>query len=118
MSMMIDFFEIIRRLILLYVDMFMQWNSLFQVLIFMMLSLLSSLYLVHARPYKKKINNFLQVFNEIMTLVVSYLLMNVNGAVEDIQRQKETGVLMIYALYFTWFINMSVLMFSLCRFTY
>ena len=88
MSMMIDFFEIIRRLILLYVAMFMQWNSLFQVLIFMMLSLLSSLYLVHARPYKKKINNFLQVFNEIMTLVVSYLLMNVNGAVEDIERQK------------------------------
>ena len=118
MSMMIDFWEIIRRLILLYVAMFMQWGSLFQIHFFMMLTFLSLLYLVHAKPYKLKINNFLQVFNEIMILFLSYLLINVNGVVDDIDRLKYIGIIMMNTLYFTWAVNIVILLVSLGLFTY
>lgn len=51
MSLMVNFFEMIRRLILLYVAMFLIDKAWIQVIIFMTLSLMSLLYSSHSCPY-------------------------------------------------------------------
>ena len=45
----------------------------------MSLSLISLLYLGNTMPYKDKIRNVMQLINGTATLIVSYMLMVVNG---------------------------------------
>ena len=77
--MIIEFFEMIRRLILLYVAMFFNNQVWLQVSCFMVLSLASLLYLTGAMPYKKPSLQFIQIFNRAGTLFVAYFIMVVNG---------------------------------------
>ena len=77
--MIIEFFEMIRRLILLYIAMFFNDQVWLQVSCFMALSLASLLYLTGAMPYKKPSLQFIQIFNRAGTLFVAYFIMVVNG---------------------------------------
>ena len=74
-----DFIIIVRRLILLYSAMYMQDQVWFQVVMFASLSLMYLAYLVFTRPFKDGGENTMQIFNEYMTLTISYLVMVLNG---------------------------------------
>ena len=71
---------LLRRLILLYVAMFLASHAWFQVLIFTAMSIFSLVYLLETHPFKAKKENNLSFFNEWVTLGISYLFMVINGA--------------------------------------
>ena len=85
MSLMIKFFFMARRLANLYVYMFMSEHPGLQVIIFMALSLISLMYLVSFKPYKKRVNNYLFILNEIITLFVAYHVMVINGMCNEVE---------------------------------
>ena len=85
LSLWVNFFEIVRRLVLLYVAMFLASYAWFQIIVFMSFSLISMIYLGYTKPYKVWYENKLYLFNESCTLFVSYLVMGlvgVSGAIE------------------------------------
>ena len=64
LSLLSNFFTMVRRLILLYIAMFMEEQSWLQVGMFTMLSFASLVYLGYTRPYKSRQQNRLNIFNE------------------------------------------------------
>lgn len=69
----------VRRLILLYIAMFMEEHSWLQVSVFTLLSLASLVYLGYTRPFKTRQQNRLNIFNEWCSLVIAYHVMVLNG---------------------------------------
>lgn len=82
-SILNDFTVLIRRLILLYIAMFMADASWLQVGIFMILSCASLMYLGYTQPFKSRKQNLMSIFNEITALSVAYLVMVLNGMSHD-----------------------------------
>ena len=76
---MINFFVMVRRLVLLYVAMFLAQNNWYQVILFMLMSLVSLAYIGYNHSFKAKQENYLFSFNEAITLVLAYLIMVLNG---------------------------------------
>ena len=64
-----------RRLILLYVAMFLDQHTWLQITAFMSLSFLSTLYLGYTWPYKERVQNNLSMFNETAILIIAYFIM-------------------------------------------
>ena len=64
LSLVINFALIVRRLIMLYVAMFLAQYAWLQIMLFVSLSLISQLHLVHTWPFKEKTENWLSIFNE------------------------------------------------------
>ena len=74
-----NFFVMVRRLILLYIAMFMAYYSWLQVMIFTSLSVMFIAYLGFTHPFKSKKENNLNLFNEAITSLVAYQVMVLNG---------------------------------------
>ena len=78
LALMNTFIITIRRLTLLYMAMFItEWTWL-TVLVFMIQNLLSLVYLLHVMPYVTKSQNNLNILNESVSLLVSYLVASIN----------------------------------------
>ena len=75
LSLAINFFTMTRRLILLYVAMFLDQHTWLQITAFMSLSFLSTLYLGYTWPYKERVQNNLSMFNETAILIIAYFIM-------------------------------------------
>ena len=71
----------------------------------MTLSLVSSVYLAHGWPYKKRVQNFLSMFNEMATLEIAYLVMVLVGISEEAQMKEAVGQIISKGLYATWTVN-------------
>ena len=100
-----NFFFSIRRLVLLYVAIFLAHESWCQVLLFMALSVSFILYLGFTNPYKSKKENSLNLFNEGITIIVAYIVMSLNGLCHDAVMYEKAGVLIVYSLYLNWSVN-------------
>ena len=68
----------IRRFSLLYLAMFLVGHPWIQVLSFMLQNLISLAWLMAVRPYETMFNNYLNIFNELISLLVAYLIIQVN----------------------------------------
>ena len=88
LSLAINFFTMARRLVLLYVAMFVAQYAWLQIMVFMAFSLVSSLHLVYTWPFKKRAENQMSIFNEIAMLLVSYLVMMLVGLSAEINTMK------------------------------
>ena len=71
----------------------------------MTLSLVSSVYLAHGWPYKKRVQNYLSMFNEMATLEIAYLVMVLVGISEEAQMKEAVGQMISIGLYATWTVN-------------
>ena len=78
----------------------------------MALSLLSLLYLSNILPYKKKYNNNLNIFNELSTILVAYLVMVINGVVVEVNSQQDAGEMIRWFLYFNWSVNAAIILYQ------
>ena len=112
MALRLDFFAMIRRFSLLYMYMFMGHQTLFQVIIFTMLSFLDLCYLLETKPYKSAKQNRLNNFNESVTLTVSYLVMSLNGICNNADQFEDAGILIARILYFTAAINGGIILYT------
>ena len=76
---MTNFILLVRRLILLYTAFFLADHAWLQLILFMAMSLLDLMNMVHSMPMKQVSANWLNIFNECITLLVSYFVMVING---------------------------------------
>ena len=77
-AMFSSFFILIRRLTLLYMAMFVHEMQWLQVMTFMAQNLISVCFLIIVMPYEDKKNNYLNIFNEVLSVLVSYFIIVVN----------------------------------------
>ena len=107
---MFTFFELIRRLTLLYVAMFMQELSYIQVIIFVLLSYISLIYLTLIMPYKSSYENYINLFNETITLFVSYHVKALIGISNSAEQFTQIGAFIAWTLYLCWSINIAIIL--------
>jgi len=72
-----------RRLAMLYMAMFIRGMAWIQVITFTNVNLLSLVFLLHVRPYTNNFTNILNIFNEFVSLIISYYVMTINGVSTD-----------------------------------
>ena len=65
---------IFRRILVSLILVFFQFNQVFQMVICLICSFLSTIYLLKTMPYEQKYDNYLAVYNEIMTMINAYIL--------------------------------------------
>ena len=112
-SLMINFFVILRRLLLLYIAMFLAQYSWAQVIMFMTMSLVSLAYVGYEHPYKSRRENRVLMFNEAIILAVAYMIMVLNGLCRWSSQYQSTGELICYILYFNWCVNALIMLHTL-----
>ena len=91
LSLAINFFTMVRRLVNLYMAMFLGQYAWLQITVFMAISLLSTLYLGYTWPYKKRVQNHLSMFNETAILIIAYLIMVLVGISEEAGKKQAAG---------------------------
>ena len=89
------FFFVVRRLLLVFVAILLKNHPAAQVMIFIMLSELSIMYLIYFKPYDDPFTNNNEIFNEACVLLSSYQLFVFTDFVSDALIKKYTGYLMI-----------------------
>ena len=105
MSLLIYMFEMIRRLILLFVALFMAKTPVFQIMAFMLFSCANLFYLGITRPFKLARDNKIRMMNEAFTFVVSEMMMVILAFTESADTYQKVGYIVTYTLYVTWVIN-------------
>ena len=105
LSLMNNFFVMVRRLILLYMAMFMAYYSWLQVIVFTTLSVMFIAYLGFTHPFKSKKENSLNFFNEGITSLVAYQVMVLNGLCTGADQYQNVGHFIVAILYFCWGVN-------------
>jgi len=98
-------FITVRRLLMLYMAMFIIGQQWLQVLTFMTMNVLSMCYLLIAFPFDSKLMNFLSLFNEASALVISYFIAQINDMKYDPKTAVVIGDYIIYSIYTSWAIN-------------
>ena len=102
---MSNFFVMIRRLVLLYMAMFVAQYSWLQVMTFSLLSLLYIAYLGYTHPHKSRKENRLGLFNEQITCIVSYEVIVLTGLCNEATQYQSVGDLIVWTLYVCWGVN-------------
>ena len=118
LAMFSSFFINIRRISLLYMAMFVLGKGWLQVLSFMALNLLSACFLVYVMPYEEPYNNYLNIFNEFISLIVSYYICQINDLRYDPEVKNEIGLRTTETLYFSWASNFALIMFMILKHIY
>ena len=110
-----SFFINIRRVTLLYMAMFILDKGWLQVLVFMSQNLLSTVFVLQVMPYEEPSNNLLNVFNECISLLISYYIAQNNDSKYDPIVKNEIGLRIQETLYFSWSCNFIFIMFMILR---
>ena len=79
----------------------------------MTLSLTSSVYLAYGWPHKRRVQNFLSIFNEFATLEIAYLVMVLVGIAEEPKKKEAAGEIISKGLYATWTVNFLMIVINL-----
>ena len=105
LALMDTFIIIMRRIVLLYVAMFVLEHPWLQASIFTSLSFLYLVYLLLVEPFEEVAELRLRVFNEYISLVISYLIMILNGHCYDGNDYMQVGNEITIILYCNWAVN-------------
>lgn len=71
-QLLCSFLFVTRRLLLVMVAIFLWEHPSFQVMIYILTSQLSLMYIIYVRPYDSRATNFNEMFNEACVLLSSY----------------------------------------------
>lgn len=104
-SMFSNIFITVRRLLMLYLAMFIVKQQWSQVLSFMAMNLISLCFLVIAMPFENSLMNYVGLFNEGIALFISYLIAQMNDLKYDPKTTVHIGNLIVDAIYFSWLVN-------------
>ena len=105
-----NFLVILRRLALLYIAMFLENQSWFQVILFTFFSVAFIIYLCYARPMNSRFKNNLSLFNEGITCIVAYLIMVLNGLCNQAAQYQHVGTFIVRILYVCWAVNALIIL--------
>ena len=90
----------------------MQW---LQVLVFLFMNMISVYYLVLILPYEAKSNNFLNIFNEAVSVNVAILIAMANAVADQPLNAYQIGDFIVWTLYFSWAANFLIVMFLILK---
>ena len=114
-----NFIIIIRRLLLLYTAMFIVGRPWVSILLFMTQNLASLAFLASIQPYLSRTNNYLNIINESVSLIVSYFIIQVGDERYSPEQNQKMGNYIVFVIYSSWAINLVIIMitqlFILCR---
>jgi len=96
----------VRRLILVAATVLLSGYPAFQVMIFIFLSELNLIYIVHCAPYEGKWTNINEAFNECCILLSSYTLIVFTDHMDSMQYRDFTGFLIISLIIFNFIANL------------
>ena len=104
-----NFFIIIRRLLLLYTAMFIVGRPWIQTILFMVQNLASLVFLLAIFPYLDRFNNYLNLLNETVSLLVSYCIIQINDDRYTPDQKVILGDYIVNIIYFSWGMNFSII---------
>ena len=78
------------------------------VLTFMILNLISVVFQCSVKPYAKALDNYLNIFNGLLSLVVAYLIVQLSDLKYDPETKEKIGEYIVNAIYLAWGINFCV----------
>lgn len=96
----------VRRLILVAATILLSDYPAFQVMLFIFLSELNLIYIVHCSPYDGKWANVNEAFNECCILLSSYTLILFTDYMDSVQYRDLTGFLIISLILFNFIANL------------
>ena len=105
-ALLYEFLLVTRRILLLYMAMFVREMAWLHIQLFMATNLIFLIYLGALRPFISKLNNHWHIFNEVTCLLVAYFVVCVNDPTNGPTRNVVIGSLVIYILYASWAINL------------
>ena len=105
LSLLNNLIIMVRRLLLLYMAMFIYEMAWLQIMVFLILNFIMLMFLVLVRPYKEKLNNNLNTFNSAISILVVYFIMQINGASYYIDQKILIGQLIGNTIYISWVCN-------------
>ena len=105
MSLLNNFIIICRRLLLLYMSMFIFEMAWLQIIVFLILNLIMLNFLVIVRPYKERLNNNLNIFNSAISILVVYFIMQINGPSYYLEHKLLIGQFIGNTIYLSWIVN-------------
>ena len=94
-----------RRILLLYVAMFVKETAWLHIVLFMSSNLLFLIYLCALEPFIVPLNNYWHIMNEITCLAIAYLVACVNNPQYGPIRNVKMGEFIVYILFTSWALN-------------
>ena len=90
---------IFRRVVLLYIMLWMGDRSWLQVIIFMLLSLMNIIYIGYSMPFVKKRSNIVELVDEATILAIATFQMALeSGSIDDINTKTGIGYTIIFLI--------------------
>lgn len=102
------FIFVSRRLLLIMVAIMLQDHPTFQVMIYILASELSLMYIVYFKPYDSLATNYNEIFNEACVLLFSYQLFIFTDFVSSIEVKAKMGYLMIFTILMNFGVNILI----------
>lgn len=93
-----NFIIMIRRLTLLFLAMFIVGHPFVQVLIFMLMNLFSLGFIITVMPYAVASNNYQNLLNEVISLLVSYFVVQINDQRYEPETKEVMGGYVVYLI--------------------
>ena len=89
----------LRRCTLLYMAMFVSQEQWLQVILFMTMNVGASAFLLSTKIFEDNAMNYLSVFNEMIILSISYLIMQTNDLKHEPEQREIIGRIVVYLIY-------------------
>ena len=89
--------------------MFVVGRPWIQVISFMLQNLLSLAFLLSVKPYEKASNNYLNIFNELVSLLISYLIVQISDLKYKPEILEKIGEYIVNTIYISWGVNFCII---------
>ena len=100
---------LLRRVIFLYIAMFLSSYAWIQMIIFVLMALLNIFYMGFVKPHEDPTMNVIDIVNEIFTLICAYLCMSLVGLSQNPEMSDNTGWCLSWSLRWMLLINLLVI---------
>ena len=104
-ALLYEFLLVTRRIVLLYMAMFVREKAWLHIMVFMATNLLFLIYLGALRPFIVPLSNQWQILNEITCILIAYFVACVNDPAFGPERNTVMGEIIVYILYASWGVN-------------
>ena len=105
----------VRRVVLMYMAMFIVGHQWLQALTFIQFNLLSVIYVTSVMPYDQASKNFVTIFNETFCLLSAYFILALQDLRFDPEKQWSIGEAVIHILYTAAVMNGLVIVVKILR---
>ena len=104
-ALLYEFLLVARRILLLYMAMFVRDMAWMHIQLFMTTNVLFLIYLGSLKPFISQMNNYWHIFNEATCLAVAYFVFCVNNPSYGPTINVDIGSFVAYILYSSWGMN-------------